>query len=340
MKAAVFYEPNQLLKIEEVPLPKIESGEILVKVAACGLCHTDLHYIDHGVPTFKKPPLILGHEISGIVDQIAPDVTNFKVGDRVLLPAVMSCGVCTMCRSGRENVCAKMVMPGNDIDGGFAEYVKAPAKDAFHLPEEIPLTDGCVIADAITTPYHAVKNRGQVRPGDYVVVYGCGGIGLNTVQMANAAGGSVIAIDINETKLDMAKKLGAIATINAKEVLDVGKAVRKITGGGTDIAFECIGNPKTMELTLNTVRTGGRFVIVGYTEHSMNLNASRVMYREIEVIGSLGCRLVDYPKAIEMVRCGKLVLTPLISKRFSLDQVNEGLDYLRSGEGFRSIIVL
>lgn len=341
MKAAVFYGPNQPLKIEEVPVPKIGDGEILVKVAACGLCHTDISYIDHGVPTFKKPPLILGHEISGIVEEVSADVTNFKVGDRVLLPAVTSCGVCENCRSGRENICSSMKMPGNDFDGGFAEYIRFSAKDAFHLPEEMPLIESCIISDAITTPYHAVKNRGQVKPGDFVVVFGCGGIGLNTVQMASATGGSVIAIDINPTKLEMAAKLGAVATINGKEVADVSKAVRKITGGGgADIAFECIGNPKTMEITLTTVRPGGRFVMVGYTEHPMTLNASRVMYREIEIIGSLGCRLVDYPRAIEMVRSGKLQIIPLISKRFSLEQINEGFDYLRSGEGFRSIVVL
>ncbi|MDA8211580.1 MAG: zinc-binding dehydrogenase [Clostridia bacterium] len=339
MKAAVFYGPNQALKVEEVPTPQIGSGEILVKVSACGLCHTDLHYIDHGVPTFKKPPLILGHEISGTVAEVASDVTTFKVGDRVLLPAVMSCGVCSFCRSGRENICASMKMFGNDVDGGYAEYVKAPAKDAFNLPEEIPLIEGCIIADAITTPFHAVKNRAQVKPGDSVVVFGCGGVGLNMVQVANAVGGSVIAIDLSEPKLEMAKKLGAVATINAKEVPDVAKAVRKLTGGGADIACECIGNPKTMEIAFNTLRTGGRFVIVGYTEHSMNLNASRVMYREMEVVGSLGCRPVDYPKVIELARTGKIQVAPMVSKRFSLDQINEGFDYLRSGEGFRSVIV-
>jgi 6-hydroxycyclohex-1-ene-1-carbonyl-CoA dehydrogenase len=339
MKAAVFYGPNQPLKIEEVPTPQIGAGDILVKVAACGLCHTDLHYIDHGVPTFKKPPLILGHEISGTVAEIAPDVTNFKVGDSVLLPAVMSCGVCFFCRSGRENICASMKMFGNDIDGGYAEYVKAPAKDAFILPAEIPLIEGSIIADAITTPFHAVKNRAQVKPGDYVVVFGCGGVGLNMVQVANAVGGSVIAIDLSESKLEMAKKLGAVATINPNEVPDVAKAVRKITGGGADIACECIGNPKTMEIAVNTLRTGGRFVIVGYTEHSMNLNASRVMYREMDVVGSLGCRPVDYPKVIELARTGKIQVVPMVSKRFTLDQINEGFDFLRSGEGFRSVIV-
>lgn len=339
MKAAVFYGPNQPLKVEEVPTPQIGDGEVLIKVAACGLCHTDISYIDHGVPTFKKPPLILGHEISGTVAEVAADVTNFKVGDKVLLPAVTSCGVCSYCRSGRENICASMKMFGNDVDGGFAEYVKASAKDIFILPDEIPLIEGAIIADAITTPFHAVKNRAQVKAGDYVVVVGCGGVGLNMVQVANAVGGSVIAIDLANSKLEMAKKLGAVATINPNEVPDVAKAVRKITGGGADIATECIGNPKTMEMAFKTLRNGGRFVVVGYTEKSMELNVSRVMYREMEIVGSLGCRPVDYPKVIELARTGKIQVVPMVSKKFSLDEINEGLDYLRSGEGFRSVIV-
>lgn len=339
MKAAVFYGPNQPLKVEEVPTPEISNGEVLVKVAACGICHTDISYIDHGVPTFKKPPLILGHEISGTVAEVASDVTTFKVGDRVLLPAVMSCGTCAMCRSGRENICLNMKMPGNDVDGGFAEYIKVAAKDIFILPDEIPLIEGCIIADAITTPFHAVKNRGQVKPGDSVLVIGCGGVGLNTVQIANAVGASVIAVDLSEAKLEMAKKLGAVGTINPSEVPDVAKAVRKMTGGGADISFECIGNPKTMEVAFSALRNGGRFVMVGYTEHTMTLNASRVMYREMEIVGSLGCRQVDYPKVIELARTGKIQVVPLVSKRFTLDQINEGLDYMRSGEGFRSVIV-
>lgn len=339
MKAAVFYGSGQALKVEEVPTPQIGNGEILVKVAACGLCHTDLHYIDHGVPTFKKPPLILGHEVSGTVTEVAPGVSQFKVGDRVLLPAVMACGICDNCREGRGNICTHMVMPGNDVDGGYAEYIKAPASNVFHLPEEIPLIEGAIIADAMTTPFHAVKNRGKVKPGDTVVVYGCGGVGLNLVQVANAAGASVIAVDMMEIKLNKARELGAIATFNPGEVPDVAKAIRKFTGGGAAIAFECIGNPKTMEIAFNSVRNGGRFVIVGYTEHTMTLNASRVMYREMEVVGSLGCPLAEYPKVIELVRTGKLQVKAMVSQRFSLDQINEGFDFLRSGQGFRSVIV-
>ncbi len=338
MKAAVFYGPNQPLKVEEVPTPSIGSGEILVRVSACGLCHTDLHYLDSGVPTFKKPPLILGHEISGVVAEVYSDVSRFKPGDRVLLPAVLSCGECFYCRSGRENICSNMKMFGNDIDGGYAEFVKAPAKDAFLLPGEIPLVEGSIIADAITTPFHAVKNRARVMPGDTVVVLGCGGVGLNLVQVANAVGGSVIAVDISPAKLEMAQKLGAVAAINPNEVGDVAKAVRKLTGGGADIACECIGNPKTMETAFSCLRTGGRFVIVGYTEQAMNLNASRVMYREMEVIGSLGCRPVDYPKVIELARTGKIQVTPMVSQRFTLEEINAGFAYLRSGEGFRSVV--
>lgn len=162
MKAAVFYGPNQPLKIEAVPVPTPAPAEALVKVAACGVCHTDLHYIDHGVPTFKKPPMILGHEVSGVIAALGEGVTRWKEGDRVLLPAVYGCGQCAMCRTGRENVCEKMVMFGNNVDGGYAEYILAPAKDLLALPDEIPLEEGAIIADAVTTPYHAVVNRGQV----------------------------------------------------------------------------------------------------------------------------------------------------------------------------------
>lgn len=339
MKAAVFYGPNQPMKIEEVPKPQVETGDVLVKVAACGCCHTDLHYMDHGVPTFKKPPLILGHEISGTVAEVGAGVTNFKVGDRVLAPAVSSCGTCVNCRSGRENICMNMKMPGNDFDGGLAEYFKIQGKDLFHLPEEIPLQEGCIIADAITTPYHAVRNRAQVKAGDTVVVFGCGGIGINMVQMAAAVGGSVIAVDLMDDKLELAKKFGAIATINPKNVEKVSKEVRKLTGGGADIAIECIGNPKTMEQAFDCLRIGGRFTVVGYSEKPMTLNAARVQYREMEVIGSLGCGMVDYPKCIEMVRIGKIQVVPMVTAKFSLDQVNDAYDTLRRGEGIRSIIV-
>lgn len=342
MKAAVFYGPNQPLKIEEVKIPKIEQNEILVKIAACGVCNTDLHYIDHGVSTFKKPPMILGHEPSGIVEETGAEVKNFKVGDRVLIPPVFSCGYCDNCRLGRENICFNMLMLGNHIDGAFAEYTKVPAKDCQHLPEDLPLEESSIIADAISTPYHAVKNRAQVRPGDSVVVFGCGGVGINVVQMAAAAGGSVIAVDIVDKKLDIAKKLGALHTINAsdKEGKALIKEIRTLTGGGADIAIEAIGNPKTIELASSAVKAGGCHCQVGYTHHNVSVNAGRLMFREIEIKGSLGCRPVDYPKIIEMVRTGKIQLKPVVTHKFKLEEIDQAFDLMRKGESLRSIVVL
>lgn len=341
MKAAVFYGPNQPLKIEEVKIPKIEQNEILVKIAACGVCNTDLHYIDHGVRTFKKPPMILGHEPSGIVEETGAEVKNFKVGDRVLIPPVFSCGYCDNCRLGRENICFNMLMLGNHIDGAFAEYTKVPAKDCQHLPEDLPLEESSIIADAISTPYHAVKNRAKVRPGDSVVVFGCGGVGINVVQMAAAAGGSVIAVDIVDKKLDIAKKLGALHTINASDKEDKAliKEIRTLTGGGADIAIEAIGNPKTIELASSAVKAGGCHCQVGYTHHNVAINAGRLMFREIEIKGSLGCRPVDYPKIIEMVRTGKIQLKPVVTHKFKLEEIDQAFDLMRKGESLRSIVV-
>lgn len=338
MRAAVFHGPDRPVTIEDIPTPSPGPGEVLIRVAGCGVCHTDLHYIDHGTPTFKKPPLVLGHEISGTVEEAGSDVTRLVVGDRVLVAAVTSCGACQACREGRENVCANSQMLGNDVDGGFAEYVVAPAKDTFPLPEQIPLVEGSIIADAITTPYHAVVNRGRVRQGDAVVVFGCGGVGLNVVQMAAAMGARVVAVDVAAHKLEWAQKLGAEATLNPSSVDRVDKTLRSLTGGGADVAFEVVGKPSTQEQALASLKTGGRAVFVGYSTHSMTLNAGRVMFRELEVIGSLGCRPVDYPRVIEMVRQGRIQLTPLVTHQFPLEQIEEALQTLRSGKAIRVVV--
>ncbi|MFQ5418745.1 MAG: zinc-binding dehydrogenase [Anaerolineae bacterium] len=339
MKAALFYEAKQPLKIEEIPTPTPGPGEVLVKVAACGLCHTDLHYIDHGTPTFKKPPIVLGHEVAGTVAASGQGVKTWQEGDRVLLPAVYGCGNCTMCRTGRENVCERMVMFGNNVDGGYAEYIVAPAKDIFALPDEIPLVEGAIIADATTTPYHAVVNRGQVKPGDQVVVFGCGGIGINVVQVAAAVGAQVIAVDIIDEKLEWAARMGAKTTLNSRNFERIDKEIRKLTDGGADIGFEAIGNPVVQKQTFNSLRTGGRFVVVGYADKPTTLNLGKVMYREMEIIGSLGCRAVDYPRVIELARQGKIKVQELVTARFPLDDINAGLDVLRAGQGIRSVVV-
>jgi 6-hydroxycyclohex-1-ene-1-carbonyl-CoA dehydrogenase len=339
MKAALFRAAHQPLEIANVPTPKPAAGEALVKVAACGVCHTDLHYIDHGTPTFKTPPLILGHEISGTVAELGAGVAGWAAGDRVLLPAVLTCGTCEACRSGRENICERNQMLGNNIDGGFAEFVVAPAKDMYRLPADLPLAESSIIADAITTPFHAVVRRGRVTPGDWVLVVGCGGVGLNVVQMAAAMGGRVIAVDLSDQKLEWAKRLGASAVVNPSTTPRVDKEVRKISGGGgVDVAFEAVGKPAAQEQAFSCVRTGGRLVLVGYSPDTFALNAGRVMYREMEILGSLGCRPVDYPRVIELARQGRIKVAELVTHRFPLDQINDALDTLRSGAAIRAIV--
>ena len=168
MRAAVLRSPGTGLQIEEVPTPSPGPGEARVAVLACGFCHTDLHYLDHGVATAKPPPIILGHEIAGRVDALGPGAEGVEVGETVLVPAVLPCGRCPYCRLGRENICPQMRMVGNHIDGGFAEFLTVPAKDLVRLPGDIDPVAGCVIADALTTPYHAVVHRAQVRAGEQV----------------------------------------------------------------------------------------------------------------------------------------------------------------------------
>ncbi|MFQ5980383.1 MAG: zinc-binding dehydrogenase [Candidatus Heimdallarchaeota archaeon] len=341
MKAAVFYGPERSppLSVEDVPNPsEPEAHKLVVKIAACGVCHTDAGYLFHGVPTFKKPPLILGHEPSGTVESVGEDFENrFKKGERVLVPPVFTCGHCDACAIGKGNLCRNQIMIGNHVDGAYAEFLTVPAREVARLPSNIPLKEGSVISDAVSTPYHAVTHRARVQPGNSVVVIGCGGVGLGTVQMARAAGGEVIAVDIIPEKLELAAKLGAIETINAQEE-DIIRKVRKLTGGGAEIVMEVIGNPVTIKQAFDCVRPGGRVCVVGYSPKPVELNAGRLMFREIELVGSLGCRPVDFPKVIKLVEQGMIDIEPLVTHRFPLEKINEAFATLKAGKGVRSII--
>jgi alcohol dehydrogenase, propanol-preferring len=339
MRAALFTGTAGRLELRDVDAASPGSGEVRVRVAACGVCHTDLHYLDHGTPTFKAPPLILGHEISGVVDRLGEGVETLAVGDRVLLPAVLPCGECRLCREGRENICERGSMIGNHVDGGYAESIVIAARHPFILPEEIPLQAGAIIADALTTPYHAVVNRARMRPGDWVVVIGCGGIGLNLLQMAAALGGRVIAVDLSQSKLEWARRLGAEAALHPLEGGRLDRRVRELTGGGADIVLEAVGRPETQQQGLSLLRAGGRLVLVGYSPDEVMLNSGRVMFRELEVVGSLGCRPVDYPRVIELARQGRVRVAEMVTHTFPLENINDAFDALRAGEAVRAVVV-
>ena len=337
MKAFLLESPGKAA-LREVPSPKPGPGEVLVRVAACGICHTDLHYLDHGVSTFKTP-VVLGHEISGTVAGCGAGVSQFREGERILLPAVFSCGGCRNCRRGRENICTQMRMLGNHLDGGFAEYVVAPAKDCFRVPSEIPLAEACLIGDALSTPYHAVKHRARVGVGDVVAVFGCGGVGINAVQFSALAGARVIAVDIDDRKLDLARQLGASDVLDPKSVERVDKELKKKTGGGVDIALEAIGKPETIRAAYESLRPGGRLCVIGYSAEAVTLPFSKLMFYELEVVGSLGCPSVDYPDLIELVRTNRVQLKALVTGRYALDDIEQGFNALREGKGLRGIVV-
>lgn len=338
MRAAVFTGGGGPLEICEVPTPVPGPGEALIRVAGCGLCHTDLHYVDHGVKTFKPPPIILGHEAAGTIAALADDVRDRSVGDRVLIPAVLSCGRCRFCRAGRENICEGLTMLGNNMDGAYAEFVTVPAAELVPVPDALPLEQACVIADAISTPYHAVKNRGRVRPGDSVAVVGCGGVGLNLVQCAKVAGGRVIAIDLSDERLELARRLGAAQTLHPDAVERIDKQVRALTGGGVDVAFEAVGTPETIQLAFSLVRKGGRLCVLGYSHEAVSISAAKLMYFEMEIVGSLGCGGGEYPEILRLVESGDIQLDPVVSGTIPLDEINDGLDRLRRGEGVRWVV--
>jgi alcohol dehydrogenase, propanol-preferring len=339
MKAAVYYAGAKGLEVRDVPVPEPAAGEARVKVAACGLCHTDLHYLDHGVPTFKKPPIILGHEAAGHVDAVGAGVTNVKPGQAVLVPAVLTCGECTLCRSGRSNICERMQMLGNHIDGAFAEFVCVRARDLVPLPPGLDPVEASIVADAVTTAFHAVTHRAQVRTGDKVAIFGCGGVGLSAVQFAAMAGAHVIAVDLDPAKLALARQLGAADTVDAKADPEPAKTIKKRTGGGVDKAMECIGSPKVIPVAHNSVRAGGRLVIVGFADKPVEIAAGKIMFMEQEVIGSLGCRPVDFPRVLDLCASGRYRLAPLVTSRRPLEKVNESLDELRAGKSVRGIVI-
>lgn len=338
MRAAVLKAGSPRLEVVDLPDPTATAGQVVVEVIGCGFCHTDLHYLDHGVPTAKPPPVVLGHEISGRVREVGPEVDPRWVGRTVVLPAVLPCGRCALCRTGRGNVCPELRMFGNHIDGGFAGLVSAPADLLVDLPKEIDPVKGAVIADALSTPYHAVTHRAAVRPGEWVVVIGCGGVGMNIVQFARLAGGQVLAVDLSDRKLELARRLGASETLQPSAG-DLARAVRSITGGGADVAFEAVGSPTTIEMAFASLRRGGRVCLVGYSDRPAPIPVHKVMFLEYTLVGSLGCRPVDYPRVVELVRTGRIQLDPVVTGTVSLENVNDAADELRRGDGLRSVVV-
>ncbi|MEM2983642.1 MAG: zinc-binding dehydrogenase [Candidatus Jordarchaeaceae archaeon] len=335
MRAARFYKAGEPLTIEELPIPKIGAGEVLIKVKACGICGTDVHIARDGTIPPAKTPITLGHEIAGEIAEIGEGVEGWKIGDKVLVISSITCGACYACRSGREALCVNAQILGLHVDGGLADYLKIPKNCLTKIPEGVPFEQAAIIDDAVATPYHAIITRGNLRLGETVAIFGCGGLGSHAIQIAKLAGASkIIAIDVSDEILERSKMLGADFTINsAKE--KTGKRISEITEGkGVDLALEFVGMATTIDRAVKSIRKGGRAVIVGIGPEKIELVSPYIfVYCEDQVLGSFGSNKEEIDRILELIKMKKLDLSRSISQMLKLEQVNEGLERLEKKVG-------
>ncbi len=332
----------------EIPVPELGEGEVLVKVAGCGICHTDLGYFYHGVPTVTKPPLTLGHEVSGVI------VAGEKkyVGREVIVPAVMPCNNCPICEQGRGNRCLVQKMLGNSLGiyGGFSSYVPVPAADLCFIGDrgDFKLEELAVIADAITTPYQACI-RGDIKDGDNVVVIGTGGgVGVYATQMAKAFGAkTVIGIDIVDEKLERALKYGADFGINSKgkdakavkeEFKNISKSNKLPHNYGWKI-LEVTGSRAGQEIALALLSFIGKIIWIGYGMQKNEYSLSKLMAYDAEIIGTWGCLPKHYPNVLNWVLDGTIKIRPFIETR-AMSRIKESFEGAKSGKLMKRIILV
>jgi len=361
MKAAVMYENNKPLQVEEVTLDEPQSQEVLVKMVATGVCHTDLHFIKGEMPCAM--PVVLGHEGAGIVEKVGPGVTTLQPGDHVVLMVAWSCGKCRYCVSGRPAMCPEWLgynMMGTLPSGtkrlhrgdqelnhffsqsSFAEYAVVHERTAIKVREDAPLDEVCLLGCGTTTGIGAVINTAGIRAGESIVIYGCGGVGLSAVIGANLAGaGKLIAVDTLNMKLEKAKELGADYVINASQE-DPVQRVMEITGGGADYALECIGNVNVMAQAFASIHSGGKCVVVGMASLGSMMNIATFEFLLGKTItGSVQGDIrasIDVPQYVDLFMAGKLPIDKLISRYYGLDEINEAMEALEKGQVIRSII--
>jgi succinate semialdehyde reductase (NADPH) len=356
MKAVVLAEVGGQLTLEDIPTPQPRAGEVLVRVAACGVCHTDLHVIKGEV---KFPlPCVLGHEISGVVAEVPADVKVVRSGDAVVCSFIMPCGVCHYCVRGRDDLCetffAMNRLKGTLYDGesrlrrsngsplamysmgGLAEYAVIPATDVFPAPANVPLTDACILGCAVMTAFGALKNQARLQPNESVAVVGTGGVGSNVIQLAKAFGaGQIIAVDIRDDKLAAAKDLGATHGVNAAQGDPVAE-VLTITGGlGVDVAIEALGRPDTVVNAFMMARDGGRVVVVGIAPGTTTagIEITRLVRRGIQLMGSYGSRVrTDMPDVLGLAAHGLVSPSRAITRRYPLEQADDAYAVLGRGE--------
>ena len=359
MRAAVLRAFGEPLTVEELELDPPREGEVLVRMGASGVCHSDLHVVHGTHPT--SLPVVLGHEGAGVVEEVGPGVANVRPGDHVMLTWLPYCGRCRQCARGRPNRCEDVAWYDATMADGtcrfhrdgerihhyntssFAERSVVPAQTAIPVDPSLPLRDLALMGCAVMTGVGAALNTARVRPGDTVAVVGCGGVGLNVVQGARIGGAStIVAVDRLATKLDLARELGATHAVDASQI-DAVEAVRELTGGGVDYAFEALGLPATIEAAIGMTGRGGEAILIGMAPPDARVPLDALAHT-LEERAVRGCwygsclPLRDFPLLVDLYRDGRLRLDPMIVE-CRLDEVNDAFARIESGEAARSVIV-
>lgn len=358
MKAAVFREVGRPIEVEDVDLAGPGPDEVRVRVLASGLCHSDYHIVTGDMPL--PLPIVMGHEVSGMVEAVGEDVRGLRPGDRVVTCFSAYCGQCGECQGGHNHRCedrpgttalpagSRITQRGKPIYqmgnlGGFAEEVVVHHRSVVKLPEGLPPASAALLGCAVLTGVGAVIHGAKVQPGASVAVIGCGGVGLNVIQGARIAGAErIIAIDLSESKLALARRFGATDTMLSAP--DTRARVAELTRGGVDFAFEVIGLPATMRLAFSMLRQGGAAVLLGIAPAGAELSVpiAPFAFREVRIIGSLMGSApfqMFLPQLAEYYLQGRLLLDELVSDRIGLHEINEGYARMIGGQGARNVIV-
>ena len=340
MKAVRIVEIGEPLEMQDIPVPPVGAGEVLVRIKAAGICHSDVHY-RAGASPVGPLPLTPGHEVAGIVEKVGAGVSTLRAGDRVCLHYLLTCGQCHHCRSGHEQFCPEGQMIGKNCDGGYAEYIVVPARNAVHLAEGIPFEQGAVLMCSSATSFHALR-KGQLQAGETVAIFGAGGLGMSAIQLAQALGAlEVYAVDINPEKLQQAQSYGA-HPVDAGQSDPVAE-IRRLTGGrGVDVALELIGLKQTMEQTVQSLAVLGRAVLVGIADQPLEIDSySQLLGREAHVLGSADHLLWELEVLVEYVRQGRLDLSQVVTHTVPLQAgpINAAMDALEQfGGHVRTVI--
>jgi propanol-preferring alcohol dehydrogenase len=329
------------LEESDIPIPENGSSEVLIRVAAAGICHSDVHYREN-ISKIDRLPLTLGHEIAGRVEEVGSDVTQLSPGDRVCVHYLVHCGSCEFCMRGLEQFCRSGEMIGKDRDGGYAEFIKVPSANAFRLPDEIPFEVGAIMMCSSATALHAL-NKARFKAGESIAIFGFGGLGFSALQLARAFDcGDVYVIEINPAKLASAASMGAIP-IDARSADPIEQIKAATAGRGVDVALELIGSAKTMGQAVLCLGPLGRAALVGLTAESMSiLPYAELINKEAEIIGVSDHLATELPALIEFARNEKLRFPPETLRVVDLDatQINAALDALQDSiDHVRTVIV-